>query len=400
MSFVQRSFSTLTVFSGLLCGSPAQAVDAPESIVPIEVQIEKPSLSQKISPNIRHAATSLGMDESLADQSSAALHLIYKRDYKAARQAFSTLHSQHPELAIGNVGRMLIFQCLMLENFDYRFERQYESHAALALRDIDLAQAIPGNEAWEHFLRGGVLGIQAIHEMRKGNYVTSMRKGMEALGSLKALESDAPDFVDPDLGYGLFMYWRTVVGQRSKLIPEGEDRRALGIALIEQVEKKGAFIAPGATLALAYIYMEEGKARKAIRYSDRLVRRYPDNVINGLLYTRLMMRLRRYQKALAFMDHVLAIDTDNHRVHYYRATTHLRLNQLNEAHAAIDRFLAMPLEADPRAYGLHRKADVFFRQKEYDKARDYYQKAVSVNSYGPSKRRLAMLDQMKKTLTK
>jgi tetratricopeptide (TPR) repeat protein len=118
------------------------------------------------------------------------------------------------------------------------------------------------------------------------------------------------------------------------------------------------------------------------------------------LYTRLMMRLRRYQKALAFMDHVLAIDTDNHRVHYYRATTHLRLNQLNEAHAAIDRFLAMPLEADPRAYGLHRKADVFFRQKEYDKARDYYQKAVSVNSYGPSKRRLAMLDQMKKTLTK
>jgi hypothetical protein len=136
MSFVQRSFSTLTVFSGLLCGSPAQAVDAPESIVPIEVQIEKPSLSQKISPNIRHAATSLGMDESLADQSSAALHLIYKRDYKAARQAFSTLHSQHPELAIGNVGRMLIFQCLMLENFDYRFERQYESHAALALREM------------------------------------------------------------------------------------------------------------------------------------------------------------------------------------------------------------------------------------------------------------------------
>jgi tetratricopeptide (TPR) repeat protein len=400
MSFTQRSLSALTVFSGLLCGSPAQAGDAPESIVPIEVRIEKPSLSQKISPNIRHAATSLGMDESLADQSSTALHLIYKRDYKAARQAFSTLHSQHPELAIGNVGRMLIFQCLMLENFDYRFERQYESHAALALRDIDLAQATPGNEAWEHFLRGGVLGIQAIHEMRKGNYVSSMRKGMEALGSLRALESDAPDFVDPDLCYGLFMYWRTVIGQRSKLIPEGEDRRALGIALIEQVEKKGAFIAPGATLALAYIYMEEGKARKAIRYSDRLVRRYPDNVINGLLYTRLMMRLRRYQKALAFMDHVLAIDTDNHRVHYYRATTYLRLNQLGEAQGAIDRFLAMPLEVDPRAYGLHRKADIFFRQKEYDKARDYYQKAVSVNSYGPSKRRLAMLDQMKKTLTK
>jgi hypothetical protein len=49
---------------------------------------------------------------------------------------------------------------------------------------------------------------------------------------------------------------------------------------------------------------------------------------------------------------------------------------------------------------LHRKADVFFRQKEYDKARVYYEKAVSANNYGPSKRRLVMLDKMKKNLNR
>jgi len=295
---------------------------------------------------------------------------------------------------------MLIFQCLMLENFDYRFERQYETHAALALRDIERAQAIPGNEAWEHFLRGGVLGIQGIHEMRKSNYVASMRKGIDALGSLKALEEHAPDFVDPDLGYGLFMYWRTVIGKRSKLIPEGEDRRAQGIALIEKVEKKGAFVAPGATLALAYIYMEEGKPRKAAGYSHRLAQRYPNNVINGLLHTRLLMRLRRYTKAIETIAHVLATDTDNHRAHYYEATIHLRKNRLEAAQAAIDRFLAMPLEEDARAYGLHRKADIFFRQKNYEQARTYYRQAVDLNNYGPSKRRLSRLDEMKKTLGK
>jgi tetratricopeptide (TPR) repeat protein len=379
---------------------PAWAGMTPESIVPLEVRVDKASLAKTVSPNIRHAATSLGLDADLAEKAGKALNLIYARDYKGARQAFSTLQSQHPELAIGNVGRMLIFQCLMLENFDYRFERQYESHAALALRDIELAQASPGNEAWEYFLLGGVVGIQAIHEMRKGNYVNSMRKGMEAMSALKALESHAPDFVDPDLGYGLFMYWRTVVGKKSKLIPEGEDRRAMGITLIEKVEKKGAFIAPGATLALAYIYMEEGKARKAIGYSQRLQLRYPDNVINGLLHTRLLMRLRRYKKALATMAHVLATDTDNHRVHYYQATTHMRRNELVEAQAAIDRFLAFPLESDPSAYGLHRKADIYFRQKNYDQARSFYRQAVAVNNYAPSKRRLARLDQMKETLGK
>jgi len=389
-----------TLFCFFALTVPAWAGMTPDSIVPLEVRVDKASAAKTLSPNIRHAATSLGLDEVLAEKASKALKRIYARDYKGAREAFSTLQSQHPELVIGNVGRMLIFQCLMLENFDYRFERQYESHAALALRDIESAQTRPGNEAWEYFLLGGVVGIQAIHEMRKGNYVSAMRKGVEALSALKALESHAPDFVDPDLGYGLFMYWRTVVGQKSKLIPEGEDRRTLGIALIEKVEKKGAFIAPGATLALAYIYMEEGKARKAIGYSQRLNRRYPDNVINGLLHTRLLMRLRRYQKALATMDHVLATDTDNHRVHYYRATTHMRRNEFVEAQAAIDRFLSFPLESDPRAYGLHRKADIYFRQKNYDQARSFYRQALAVNNYGPSKKRLARLDQMKETLGK
>jgi tetratricopeptide (TPR) repeat protein len=380
--------------------SPVWASNTPESIVPLEVRVTRPSLAQSIAPNLRHAALSLGMDVDLVSRASEGLRLIFARDYRAARSYFATLHAEHPELAIGNVGRMLIFQCLMLENFDYRFERQYETHAALALRDIERAQAIPGNEAWEHFLRGGVLGIQAIHEMRKSKYVNSMRKGINALASLKALKAEAPDFVDPDLGYGLFMYWRTVIGKRSKLIPEGEDRRAQGIALIEKVEKKGAFVAPGATLALAYIYMEEGKTRRAASYSQRISRRYPDNVINGLLHARLLMRLRRYKKGLVTLEHVLATDTDNHRVHYYRATILFRQNNLEEAQAAIDRFLAMPLESDPRAYGLHRKADIFFRQKNYDQARSFYKQAVDVNNYGPSKRRLSRLEEMKKTLGK
>ena len=371
-----------------------QAQSTPESIVPPEVRVQSPSRAMGIAPNVRHAATSLKMSPQLVQRASEALRLVYARDYRAARSAFSELHREHPELAIGNVGRMLIFQCLMLENFDYRFERQYQAHASLAIRDLEAAQQVPGNEAWEHFLKGGVLGIEAIHEMRKSNYVASMRKGLEALTSLRALEESAPDFVDPDLGYGLFFYWRTVIGQTSPLIPEGEDRRAQGIAMIEKVEQKGAFVAPGATLALAYIYSESGKPRKALAHSKRLHNRYPNNVINGLLRVRLLMRLRRYVTAHEAINQILAVDTDNHRVHYYRATIFLRQNQLVQAHSSIDAFLAMPLEEDPRAYGLHRKADIFFRQKNYVQARVFYKKAVELNGYSPSKKRLARVEQI------
>ena len=379
----------LTVFSSLV-----HAQEGPKSLVPPDVQVSRPSPAHLVSPNVRNAAASLAMDPILMNKASQALSMIYARDYRGARQAFSDLHRSHPELAIGNVGRMLIFQCLMLENFDYRFERQYESHAALAMRDIEAAQQVPGNEAWEHFLKGGVLGIQAIHEMRKGDFVSSLRKGLEALGSLRALEATAPDFVDPDLGYGLFFYWRTVIGKQSPLIPDGEDRRAQGIALIEKVERQGAFVAPGATLALAYIYSEQGKSRKASSYSRRLKVRYPNNVINGLLHTRLLMRMRRYSKALQSIDHVLSVDTDNHRVHYYRATVHLRQNELDKALSAINVFLEMPLEEDARAFGSHRKADIYFRQGNYTQARKFYKEAVSINGYAPSKRRLNRIAQM------
>ena len=379
----------LTVFSSLV-----HAQEGPKSLVPPDVQVSRPSPAHLVSPNVRNAAASLAMDPILMNKASQALSMIYARDYRGARQAFSDLHRSHPELAIGNVGRMLIFQCLMLENFDYRFERQYESHAALAMRDNEAAQQVPGNEAWEHFLKGGVLGIQAIHEMRKGDFVSSLRKGLEALGSLRALEATAPDFVDPDLGYGLFFYWRTVIGKQSPLIPDGEDRRAQGIALIEKVERQGAFVAPGATLALAYIYSEQGKSRKASSYSRRLKVRYPNNVINGLLHTRLLMRMRRYSKALQSIDHVLSVDTDNHRVHYYRATVHLRQNELDKALSAINVFLEMPLEEDARAFGSHRKADIYFRQGNYTQARKFYKEAVSINGYAPSKRRLNRIAQM------
>jgi len=392
--------SVLFSLAVLVLSAQSEAKTTPSSLVPEEIRIEKPSPAQTLSPNIRHAASSLKMNPELVQKASEGLMLIFKRDYRKARAHFTTLQSEHPELAIGNVGRMLIFQCLMLENFDYRFERQYQTHAALALRDIEKAQAIPGNEAWELFLKGGVLGIQGIHEMRKSNYVASMKKGLEALGALKSLQSHAPEFVDPELGNGLYYYWRTVVGKSSKLIPEGPDRRAEGIALIEKVEKKGAFVAAGASLALAYIYMEEGKSRKALGYTQRLSKRYPNNVINGLLQTRILMRLRRFKRALVIADHVLATDTDNHRVHYYKSTILMRQNRLDEAQKSIEIFLSLPIEKAAKAYGLHRKADIYFRQKNYDQARVFYKKAVDTNGYGPSKRRLTRLDQMKEKLDK
>ena len=112
--------SVFVVFAG---ASNGLAQTSPSPIVQPEVQLERSGESQDPTANIRHAATSLQMDPQHVQRASEALNLVYARDYRGARTAFSELHKEHPELALGNVGRMLIFQCLMLENFDFRYEK-------------------------------------------------------------------------------------------------------------------------------------------------------------------------------------------------------------------------------------------------------------------------------------
>ena len=37
----------------------------------------------------------------------------------------------------------------------------------IARQDLERARLQPGNDAWENFLMGAILGVDAIHELRK-----------------------------------------------------------------------------------------------------------------------------------------------------------------------------------------------------------------------------------------
>jgi len=337
---------------------------------------------------IQNTAASLDVDVALVAAAAEGLEFIYGRDYRAARSHFAEMDDTYPGHALENLGKLLIFQSLMLENFDFRFETQYQTYSTRALEEIEAALAEDGNTKWELFIRGGVLGLEAVHLMRKGDYIASLQRGLDAMGTLERLETMAPDFVDLKLGDGLYKYWRSAVARKSSLIPDGEDERLAGIEIIREVERSGVFVAPAATLALAAIRMEESKPRAALRHIRRFGATYPSSVINKLLESRMLIRLRRYEPALAALNSVVAIDTDNHRVHIYRATVLLRTGVLDEAHAAIDTYLSMPLTDGARAAGLHKKGDVFFRARNYNEAIAQYQAAIDLNNYAPSRRLL------------
>jgi tetratricopeptide (TPR) repeat protein len=364
--------------------SQAVLANPPTSTTVNRSQLE--SISQAAS--IERTAAALEVEVALVASAAEGLDFIYGRDYRGARSHFAQMDETYPGLALENLGKLLIFQSLMLENFDFRFETQYQTYSERALAEIEASLAQEGNTKWELFIRGGVLGLEAVHLMRKGEYIASLQRGLDAMSTLERLEEMAPDFVDLKLGDGLYKYWRSAVARKSNLIPDGADQRQEGIQIIREVEQQGVFVGPAATLALAAIRMEEAKPRGALRHIRRFAVSYPSNVINKLLQARMLIRLRRYDQALAALDSVIEIDTDNHRVHTYRATVLLRTGNLEEAHIAIDRYLALPLTDGARAAGLHKKGDVYFRARNFDLAIAQYQAAIDLNNYAPSRRLL------------
>jgi predicted negative regulator of RcsB-dependent stress response len=326
--------------------------------------------------------------------------LVFLRDYKGAKTAWDTLEDDFPGTATRHVGRLLIYQSLMLENLDYRFEKQYLTHSALALKALDEADKVLGNEAWEAFLRGGVEGIESMHMMRKDQYVASLARGLEALKALEVLREIAPGFVDPILGDGLYHYWRTVMSQKSRLIPKGVDNQDRGLALMRQAEKEAIFLAPAATLSLAYAYLQ---GRNLVEAEAALLRNqalFPDNVLNNMVLARVLIMRGEVKQALVLLDRVQAVDTDNHRVHYYRATALMRTGEIQGAHASIDLYLSLSLEPLYQAVGWHRKGDIHVRERNWDAAIHAFGKAVEIDNYGPSKKRLARLEKRRKSRKK
>jgi len=324
------------------------------------------------------------------------IEFIYKRDYKNAKTHWDSLNTTHPGRAVGHVGNVLLYQALMLENFDYRYEQQYLFHSQKALEELEAGLKKPGDEAWEHFLTGGMIGIESIHTMRRGDFVPALTRGVEAIGHVKKVKELAPKFSDPVLGDGLYKYWKTVVSQNSKLLPDGEDERVTGISLMRKAESEAVFVGPASTLALVFTWIEEREFNRSLESCMRNRRQYPQNIINSMVMGRVYMYMRKYDNSLKIFDEVLQTAPDNMRVHYYKATTYLRKRDYDNAEVSIDKYLTFDLEPEFKAAGLHRKGDIHYRRKDYKEAEKYYKQAVKLNDYSPSQARLKRIKKLKK----
>ena len=198
------------------------------------------------------AAEQLGMDKDFVLGVKEGLDLLYERRYRDTRSYFAKLEAKNPGTAVSAVGDLLVWQAMMLENFDYRFDDQYRAASKLARAKLGAAGKEPGNEGWEELMWSVVTGLEAIHAARQAKYLPALTLAFEAIDHVESTRKSAPDFVDIRLADGLYNYWRSVLTQRSKALPDFGDRKQEGIAQIQDVIDHGVFLVAPARLSMAF----------------------------------------------------------------------------------------------------------------------------------------------------
>lgn len=326
------------------------------------------------------------------------LEFLYLRKYTDARDHFAKLEVAFPGTAVRAIGDTLVWQALMLENFDFRYDKQYWTSSKQAKKDVAAALDVPGTEAWDHLAMAAITGIESIHTMRQASYVSALQLAFQAIDQIEKCRAAAPDFVDLKLADGMYNYWRTVVTMSSKMLPDFGDHRPEGIEQMTLVQDQGIFMRPLASFALAFTWIEEHDYRRATIACSRNRRYYPDNVVNNLICAQIYVYDRKFPEALEVLDRVTTVDATNSRVHYLRGWALLRQgSDMPRAQAELTTFLkAEYLEQYQRSLGHYRLGQVYARQEQYPKAVENYQASVKLDGNKEAKAALEKLDARKK----
>jgi tetratricopeptide (TPR) repeat protein len=342
-------------------------------------------------------AEQLNMDPEFVNAVQMGLEQLFKRDYNGARDTFEALEGTFPDTAVGAVVDTLIWQALMLENFDFKYDKQYWTSTKAARKKLELAMEKPGSEGWEHLLMATIVGIESIHTMRKSEYLKALSLAFDAMGEIEASKKANPDFIDLQLADGLYNYWRSAITLSNDALPDFGDERVKGIEQMQVVENRGVFLQPLATLSLAFTWIEEKDYKKAVVQTAKNRRKYPDSVINNLVAGTTFIYTKDYDSALKALAEVERVDPKNQRVKYWKGVALLRSGKAEEAMASFKSYLEYEhLEDYQKSWTLYRIGQCHARQKQWGEANESYQAAAKVDGHKPSKDAMERLKKRKK----
>lgn len=319
---------------------------------------------------------------------------MIKREYQEAEKMFRQMIQDYPDNLLGYFAMMSLYQVQNLENFDFRFEQNYEpwqkEGRKRAVKIYNSNSASP----WELLVAGGALGVSGFDKAHRGDWWGGLNDGVMAIRLLRKAKFSDPQFADADLGIGLYEYWRSVFTKRLWFLPFFADRRTIGIAAVHNAMDHGHFTPILATMALSFIHVEEKKEEEALSLLEELLQQVPQNIILKTLYGSTLSHQKKFDMAEKEFRQILAIDPAITKTHLHLAINGVRQQKnLDEASRELDLFFQDCRQNQWLATGHFYRGEIAALKNEKAQAIQEYKTALRYNKKIPGpKKRLAELE--------
>jgi hypothetical protein len=269
-----------------------------------------------ILPLSAHAGFSPEVQADLEKRGMDGQQMIFARDYPKATEIFGKLIEEYPDHPIGYFGKMAVLEMKMLEHDDFHLGKELEETAKLGQKAM-LRTLNRKPTDWDLLVCGSLLGLEGFYWARQAKWWDAYSLGVKSRQTFKRIKKRNPEFYDADFGLGMYLYWRSVFTKTISFLSIFPDRRAEGIAIVQQVVEKGKFARDLAEVNLGMMWMEERKYEESHRIFGKYAERYPNNVLLHMYDGRSLIGARRYDEAVGQFRHMLKLAPELKKGHYF-----------------------------------------------------------------------------------
>jgi tetratricopeptide (TPR) repeat protein len=270
--------------------------------------------------------------ESLANPEKAeilkGINFSIAQDYDRALATFAGMQAQYPQHPAGAFFAAAVWQTRMMDFETKQWEKNFYSEIdrAINLAKEKLNKSPQDSEM--HFYYGAALGYKSFQLARDAKYMLSFQIGLNSIKELqKSLDCDST-FLDPYLGLGSYIYWRSNLTKKIARLPIFADKRSDGIDMITKVAADSSYSKWAAVANLAWILIEEHNYAAAQKYAQMGLQQFPDCRFFLWPLAEAQLKNKEYANALENLSKILAsLQKESTNNHYNEILLHLKLAQ-------------------------------------------------------------------------
>ncbi len=250
------------------------------------------------------------------------------QDYEKALAQFDSIKQEYPRHPAGYLFTAAVLQTRMTDLETSRWLKEFYDQIDRAIALADSLPPDPGAEIPLPFYLGAGLSYKSIQQGRQGHYLSAIKLGAQAIDKMKIVAKSHPDFCDPHVAIGTFLYWKSRLVRLFSWLPFVSDQRKEGI---EQIRDSipCSIVSRWAGLSnLSWIYIHEKNYNMAISTALDGLETFPESRFFLWPLAEAQFRKGNYQRARTSFHRILmSLATESPNNHYNEIVLYWKLAQ-------------------------------------------------------------------------